>query len=107
MSDHPAVVTILALAAIAAALATLWKTIGAPAHRLGKRVAEFLDDWNGEPARPGRPAIKPMPARIASLEEKIECLSTKMHTFQDESSADRADLRARLEELGSEPPDRG
>ena len=39
-----------------------------------RRVQAFLDDWNGEPSRPGRLAVPPMPERIAYLEAKVTSL---------------------------------
>lgn len=39
--------------------------------RTWKRIADFLDDWNGEPARPGVEARLGFPERIASLERTV------------------------------------
>lgn len=39
--------------------------------RTWKRLTDFLDDWNGEPARPGVEARPGFPERIARLEKLV------------------------------------
>jgi len=85
-----------AVAAVLAALATIWRLGILPTYRLGRRVDIFLDDWFGEPARPGRPGVPSMPARIATVEEDLARLREDLADHLEESTADRADLRARI-----------
>lgn len=56
-----------AIAAGIAVVAGLWKG-GRALLRFVRRVYDFLDQWNGEPARDGRPAVPGVPARLAALE---------------------------------------
>ena len=37
-----------------------------------KRIGQFLDDWNGEPARPGRDESPGVMARLKNVEETLE-----------------------------------
>ncbi len=48
-------------------IAALWKG-GRAVARFMRRVYDFLDQWNGEPARDGEPARAGVPARLAALE---------------------------------------
>lgn len=51
--------------------------LGAVVHRLRKRLGgltDFIDDWNGEGARPGVPARPGVMARLASIEEQTAVL---------------------------------
>ena len=40
-------------------------------YRTWKKLADFLEDWNGEPARPGRPARLGVPERLARIEAQL------------------------------------
>jgi hypothetical protein len=61
---------VLAAAAVVTALGVLWRTTR-PARRLARSVREFLEDWNGEPARPGRTATHPIPERLSRIELQL------------------------------------
>lgn len=57
-----------AVTVVAAAIAVIFKGVKF-VLKLARRVSEFLDDWNGEPAREGveeRPGVM---KRLAALEE--------------------------------------
>lgn len=54
--------------------------------RTWKRITDFLDDWNGEPPRPGVDARPGFPDRIASLE----------HTVSNGLSANVKDIQQRV-----------
>lgn len=41
------------------------------AARRGRRLADFLDDWNGEPERAGVPARPGVMTRLASIEGEL------------------------------------
>jgi len=57
--------------------------------RTWKRITDFLDDWNGEPARPGVEARPGFPERIARLER----------TVSNGLSHNVADIKARVERI--------
>lgn len=61
---------ILQLGALAVALTALGLLMRA-VYRAWKKVDAFLEDWNGEPARPGRAARPSMPARMAAVEKQV------------------------------------
>jgi hypothetical protein len=61
---------LLAAAAAITALGVLW-TATRPVRRLAAAVRAFLEDWNGEPARPGRAATDPFPERLARIELQL------------------------------------
>ncbi|WP_413808095.1 hypothetical protein [Streptomyces sp. OE57] len=72
--------------------------------RLGRRVDEFIDDWQGEPSRPGVPARPGVMERMVGLEGRMgvleEGLARVMHELypnSGESLRDAVDLaNARL-----------
>lgn len=64
---------ILAAAGVVAALGVLWRSTRG-LRRLVRRVVLFLEDWNGEPARPGRAEVPSVPARLTALEQALQAL---------------------------------
>jgi hypothetical protein len=66
--------TVLAVAAaivgIAAAIGVSIRT-GVWLAKSVRRVTDFLDDWNGEAARPGYPARKGVPERLSTMEDRL------------------------------------
>jgi hypothetical protein len=64
----------VALAAIAVALRAV--------YRAWKKVDAFLEDWNGEPARPGRAEVPAMPARVAKLETTVAAVDKRLATVE-------------------------
>lgn len=61
---------ILGAGAAAVAVAAVWKIVSAVAG-FARRVGHFLDDWWGEPARPGHPARPGIPERMAGVEQSL------------------------------------
>ncbi|MFB7496109.1 hypothetical protein ACFC09_15680 [Streptomyces sp. NPDC056161] len=56
---------------LAGGLATgVWR-IARGGARLGRRVDEFIDDWQGEPSRPGVPARLGVMERMVGLESRM------------------------------------
>lgn len=105
---------VLAVAAVVAALMTIVKFVIRPVHRFMVRVTNFLDDWFGEDARPGHNEVKPMPERIATLEqshaelsEGQAVLSQDMRAAVQESMEDRRLLHQRLDDLATHHSDGG
>lgn len=70
----PAVDTVLvwggALSLTAGVLTLAWRGIRGGV-RLGRRVDEFIDDWQGEPPRPGVPARPGVMERMGGLETRM------------------------------------
>ncbi|WP_020385877.1 hypothetical protein [Kribbella catacumbae] len=48
-------------------------------YRAWKRVDAFLEDWNGEPARPGRAEVPAMPKRMQLVEDRLTKLEEAVH----------------------------
>lgn len=59
-----------------ALLATFWRRLHI--SELLKGLREFLEDWRGEPARPGRDEIKPFPVRMTALERRAADLDHRV-----------------------------
>ncbi|MFI1956129.1 hypothetical protein ACH437_30545 [Streptomyces xinghaiensis] len=51
-------------------VAVVWRLVRGAA-RFGRRVNEFIDDWRGEPARPGVPPRPGVMERMGRLEERM------------------------------------
>lgn len=58
------------IAAATGIIAALWKV-----GQLARRVGHFLDDWNGEPERPGIPARPGVLERLAAVEVTTQQLT--------------------------------
>lgn len=59
-----------AVAIIGAAVAIIWKTVRGVA-RLVKRVRDFLDDFYGEPDRPGVPGRPGVMVQLAQIHAEL------------------------------------
>lgn len=57
-----------AIGVLGAALAALSRWVVRPMFRLIRQVREFLDDWNGEEARPGVPGRPGVMERLSRIE---------------------------------------
>lgn len=79
----PAAGLLIVLAGIA------WRLIRA-AYRLFRKVGYFLDDFNGEDARPGQPARPGMSERVAAIEHQF--LPNNGATMRD--AIDRVERKA-------------
>lgn len=71
-----------------------------------ERLTTFLDDWCGEPARPGFPARPGIPERLEKVEEGQAALLERLSTveadtkqLQRNGGAHLADSVARIERL--------
>lgn len=58
-----------------------------------RRVQNFLDDWNGEPARPGVEARPGFPDRLAALEVEVAAVRKLV---SNGLSSNVADIQARV-----------
>ena len=64
---------VVTLAAVVAALGVLWRALRLGQLLTGTRL--FLDDWNGEAARPGVERRASFPERMAAVEERTRALT--------------------------------
>lgn len=92
-STTPDPVPWLILAAgIAGAVTALWKFLHLSEIlrdirnllRLSNLQASFLQDWNGEPARPGKEGVPSVPERLNLVERRTAALN---HTFAGEMTS--------------------
>jgi len=79
---------------VGGALALMLKWISA-ALRHGKKWDMFLDDWNGTPPRPGRPAVPGVMQRLVDLERGQDKIT---HEIFPNSGGSLRDVVDRLEE---------
>lgn len=104
---------LIGAAAVAAALLGLWKLITA-LWRLARRVGHFLDDWGGEPERPGHPARPGIPERMAGVEKSLGSMCDRLglvetrtarieHELHPNSGASLRDAMDRVERTVSQP----
>ncbi|MEH0410996.1 hypothetical protein [Streptomyces scabiei] len=52
--------------------------------RLGRRVDEFIDDWSGEPSRPGVPPRPGVMERMGGLEDRMGGLEEELQRIKHE-----------------------
>ena len=64
---------LMGVVAAVAAGAWLWRAILGPALKraraVGRQAEDFLESWQGRPARPGYPAEPGIPERVAGIED--------------------------------------
>ncbi|MFD9903944.1 hypothetical protein [Streptomyces sp. NPDC059063] len=92
--------------------AGVWRLVGAVVRFAG-RVDHLIDDWRGEPARPGVTARLGVMERIAGIEEQVGELDRRLqgvehelHPNEGASLRDAVDLaNCRLERLARLLPD--
>lgn len=92
----PGTDTILSIAGGLTTLAifvAIWRWV----RSWGKRIGDFLDDWNGEPERPGVPARPGVMQRLADNEEahkitdqKLDNLCTRITSLETAALAQAA-----------------
>lgn len=54
-------------------------------------VREFLEDWRGEPGRPGVPARAGVMERLETTEQKLTAIDHELHPNSGSSLRDRVD----------------
>ena len=105
-----------AFVALAVAVFGLLGGVARYGWRVTRRTMRFLDDWQGETAREGLPAVPGVMARLKSVEGLVASISAEMHpnggsSLRDvvhKTAADVADVKAeqaavrtRLEAFGA------
>jgi hypothetical protein len=69
---------IVTLGAVAAALIPI-TIVARGMYRAWKKIDAFLEDWHGEPERPGREAVPSMPARMVAVETRLKTIEGVVH----------------------------
>ena len=73
---------LMGVVAAVAAGAWLWRSLLGPtlkrARAVGRQVEDFLESWQGRPARPGYPAEPGIPERVASIEGLVPGWTTAL-----------------------------
>ncbi|WP_129308006.1 hypothetical protein [Streptomyces sp. L2] len=97
------VVWSLGAVAIAGALALVWRVVQT-VHRIARRVDDFVDDWQGVPARPGvaeRPGVMD---RLDRIEGRITGMEHELRPNSGRSLRDAVDrVDRRTQTLTADP----
>ena len=72
-----------------------------PFRRMSETVGDFLDDWNGEPARRGVPERPGVMVRLERIEGRLSTVETQMSRNGGRSLRDRIEAVATA--TGAEP----
>ena len=78
-------------------------------RKIARRVSDFLDDWNGEPSRPGVPAQPGVMERIRNLDDGqlniIDRLKRVEHEVLPNSGTSLNDKVTRIDQAMTGGPD--
>lgn len=85
------------IAAIGGATAALWRWVFAPILKGMRGVSRFLEDWNGEPERPGFEGRDGVMERLARTEHAAK--RAEFHLGNGSPIAFRKEVNERLERL--------
>ena len=92
-----------AITAVAAVVGLLWRATRA-SIRIAARAERFMDDWAGEPGRPGVPARPGVMERVARIEERLTGVEHELYPNSGDSLRDAVDqANERLGRLCSDP----
>lgn len=78
MELHPLAATLVAVAAVLTAGATVWRFGLGPIVRLGLDLRELLQDLRGAPARPGHPAVPGVLDQVAVNTAKLDSIGGQL-----------------------------
>jgi hypothetical protein len=81
----------LAVSAILGAVSLIGVVVMRPLRRTLGQLREFLDDWRGEPARPGSAARPGVPERLAAIEQRTTEVEREVRTNGGSTLRDRAE----------------
>ncbi|WP_434593219.1 hypothetical protein [Streptomyces sp. A5-4] len=108
--DTPALETVVmwggAFTIVAGVVGALWR-LGRAASRTGARMNTFMDDWYGEPSRPGVVERPGMMQRVSVMEDRLRRVEHELYPNSGDSLRDAVDqANRRLARLcGSECDD--
>ncbi|GIH70355.1 hypothetical protein [Sphaerimonospora thailandensis] len=97
MTGIPAVDVFMIIGIVGGALTLVWKGLRF-GMRIYRRIEKFLDDWQGEPARPGVEARPGFPERIAALEAESAEVKRIVSNGLSHTVADIQERMTRFEE---------
>ncbi|WP_411129923.1 hypothetical protein [Streptomyces sp. x-19] len=83
--------------AISGALALVWRATRS-FRRIGGKVEDFVDDWQGTEPRPGVPARPGVMSRLGAIEDRLARVEHELHPNSGASlrdAVDRVDERTR------------
>lgn len=89
-SQQNLVINLLTLAAIITALGVIGR-LALSARRFFRATGQFLDDWTGQPARPGHRARPGIPQRLEALETGQAEIRAQLRTNDGSSLRDAVD----------------
>ncbi|MEU1815120.1 hypothetical protein ABZ543_07975 [Streptomyces roseifaciens] len=75
--------------------AALWRLARAAAHT-ARRADQFMDDWYGEPERPGVPPRPGLMERVGAIESRLERVEHELHPDDGGSLRDAVDEANRM-----------
>ena len=82
---------VITVAAILSALAVIWRMVVKPLRLLADRHGEFLDDWQGVPARPGVPERVGVMAHLALHDDVLAEIRGQVYPNGGSSMRDSMD----------------
>lgn len=86
-----------AVVAVSGALALAWRATRS-FRRIGGKVEDFVDDWQGTEARPGVPARLGVMSRLGAIEDRLARVEHELYPNSGASlrdAVDRVDQRTR------------
>ncbi|WP_405948888.1 hypothetical protein OG588_22555 [Streptomyces prunicolor] len=86
-----------AVVAITGTLAIAWRATRS-LRRIGGKVEDFVDDWQGTETRPGVPALPGVMSRLGGIESRLANVEHELHPNSGVSlrdAVDRVDQRTR------------
>ncbi|MFJ7523968.1 hypothetical protein ACIQ1S_03500 [Streptomyces griseus] len=86
-----------ALVAVSGGLALAWRATRS-VRRIGGKVENFVDDWQGTDPRPGVPARLGVMSRLGAIEDRLARVEHELHPNSGSSlrdAVDRVDERTR------------
>lgn len=91
-----------ALAVLVPAMVWLGRRIRSLSAFSDPRFGHFLDDWFGEPARPGYPARPGIPERLEVVEARLGLVESDTRQLQRNGGSHLADAVVRIERFLAE-----
>jgi hypothetical protein len=88
--------TLIAVAGAVAAVLLLWRVF-LSGMKFTKRVVHFLDDWQGEEARPGAPRRLGVMERLDQQDERIAKVEERTRQLTPNGGSHMADKVTRIE----------
>jgi hypothetical protein len=81
---------VIALAALLTAFTVIWRAVRT-VLRWARRINDFFEDWNGQPARPGVPERPGVMPRLADFDKRLKSVEHELHPNSGASLRDAVD----------------